>query len=172
MKSNIRSLYRQKLNKLRIENKYAEIGLIFFVMLLISIFFFMFRENNDVNRVIFFPEVTFASEIDEKIYSVEKRVLPYMSSLEENVELYVNELILGPIRPDHAEIIPKNTRLLSDFWPHGKVSDLYRLFREKDGFSERANVIVNEDGEIEFIRIYEIGELPDIIEILTFLREL
>ena len=66
----------------------------------------------------------------------------------------------------------KNTRLLSDFWPHGTVSDLYHLFKEKQGFSERANIIINEDQEIEFIRIYEIGELPDINEILTFLREL
>jgi peroxiredoxin len=66
----------------------------------------------------------------------------------------------------------KNTRLLSDFWPHGEVSDLYNLFRDKQGFSERANVIINKDQEIEFIRVYEIGELPDIDEILTFLREL
>ena len=66
----------------------------------------------------------------------------------------------------------KNTRLLSDFWPHGKVSELFHLFRENQGFSERANVIINEEQEIEFIRIYEIGTLPDIDEILTFLGEL
>jgi len=66
----------------------------------------------------------------------------------------------------------KNTRLLSDFWPHGKISDLYHIFIEKQGFSERANIIINEKQEIEFIRIYPIGELPDINEILTFLREL
>jgi len=66
----------------------------------------------------------------------------------------------------------KNTRLLSDFWPHGKIASLYNLFREKEGISERANVIVNENQEIEFVRIYKLGELPDINEILTFLREL
>jgi peroxiredoxin len=65
-----------------------------------------------------------------------------------------------------------NTRLLSDFWPHGKIADVYQIFREKEGFSERANIIVNEEREIEFIRIYEIGNLPNINEILTFLREL
>ena len=27
----------------------------------------------------------------------------------------------------------KNTRLLSDFWPHGKIASLYNLFREKEG---------------------------------------
>ena len=66
----------------------------------------------------------------------------------------------------------KHIRLLSDFWPHGKVAKLYNIFREKEGFSERANIIINENQENEFVRIYEIGELPDINEILTFLREL
>lgn len=66
----------------------------------------------------------------------------------------------------------KNTSLLSDFWPHGNIAILYRLFREKEGFSERANVIINEDQKIEFVRIYKLGELPDINEVLTILREL
>jgi peroxiredoxin len=64
----------------------------------------------------------------------------------------------------------RTTRLLSDFWPHGDVAKLYRIFREGDGFSERANIIINENQEIDFVRIYEISKLPDIREILTFLR--
>ncbi len=64
----------------------------------------------------------------------------------------------------------KHIRLLSDFWPHGKVAKLFGIFRDEGGFSERANIIINEDQEIEFVRIYEISELPDINEILTFLR--
>ena len=64
------------------------------------------------------------------------------------------------------------TRLLSDFWPHGKTAEIYNLFREKNGFSERANILINEKGKIEFIRIYEISELPDINEILTILRNI
>jgi len=64
----------------------------------------------------------------------------------------------------------KQTRILSDFWPHGKVAKLYGLFRDAEGFSERANILINENQEIEFIRIYELGELPDINEILTILR--
>ncbi len=66
----------------------------------------------------------------------------------------------------------KNTKILSDFWPHGKIAKLYKIFRENDGFSERANIIVNENQVIEFVRIYEISELPDINEILTFLRNM
>ena len=64
----------------------------------------------------------------------------------------------------------KQTILLSDFWPHGDIAKMYGIFREEDGISERANIIINENQEIEFVRIYELSELPDIKEILTFLR--
>jgi peroxiredoxin len=66
----------------------------------------------------------------------------------------------------------KNTRILSDFWPHGKIAELYRIFRKEDGISERANILVNEKQDIEFVRIYEISELPDLDEILTILRNM
>jgi len=65
-----------------------------------------------------------------------------------------------------------NTRLLSDFWPHGDIANMYGVFRQEEGFSERANVIINEEGKIEFFRVYELGQLPDIKEILIFLRNL
>ena len=63
-----------------------------------------------------------------------------------------------------------NIRLLSDFWPHGNVAEFFGIFREKDGFSERANIIIDEDQNIEYVQIYEISKLPDIDEIITFLR--
>ncbi|MBM3296281.1 MAG: redoxin domain-containing protein [Candidatus Aminicenantes bacterium] len=62
-------------------------------------------------------------------------------------------------------------RLLSDFWPHGLVAQSYDLFRAKEGFSERANVIVDDKGQVVFIRIYDIPQLPDVEELLAFLRK-
>ena len=62
------------------------------------------------------------------------------------------------------------TRLLSDFWPHGEIAEIYNIFRKDDGISERTNILINKQGKIEFIRIYEISQLPDITEILTILR--
>lgn len=61
------------------------------------------------------------------------------------------------------------TRLLSDFWPHGAVAKNYGIFREKDGFSERANIIIDENQDIIFTKVYEISQLPDIEEIKSFL---
>jgi peroxiredoxin len=69
------------------------------------------------------------------------------------------------------EIGIKATRLLCDFWPHGAVAHALGLFREEEGFSERANLIVDERGRVAFIRIYEIPQVPDIEEILAFLRK-
>jgi peroxiredoxin len=63
----------------------------------------------------------------------------------------------------------KNTRLLADFWPHGGVAKSMGILRA-EGFSERANVIVNEVGKITFVKVYPIRELPDIGEILRVLK--
>lgn len=59
--------------------------------------------------------------------------------------------------------------LLSDFWPHGETAQKYGLFREKEGFSERANVILDENGKVIWIKVYEISQLPDINEVIDFL---
>ena len=61
--------------------------------------------------------------------------------------------------------------LLSDFWPYGGVARAYGIFRDQNGFSERANIIIDENQRIAFAKIYEIPQLPDIQEIISFLRK-
>ena len=63
----------------------------------------------------------------------------------------------------------KNMRLLSDFWPHGEMAKSYGVFRDKDGFSERANIIVDEEQKVIFAKIYPTSQLPDFNEIFKFL---
>ena len=65
----------------------------------------------------------------------------------------------------------KNTRLLSDFWPHGEVAKSYSIFRDKDGFSERANIIIDEEQKVVFAKVYPTAQLPDFEEILKFLEK-
>ena len=65
----------------------------------------------------------------------------------------------------------EKTRLVSDFWPHGEVSKLYGVFREDDGYSERANIIIDEKGTVSFTRLYPVGQLPDIQEIIEVLNK-
>ena len=66
----------------------------------------------------------------------------------------------------------KETRLLADFWPHGGVARLYGVFREQDRLAHRSNIVVDENGNIAFSRIYEMSQLPDIDEIISSVKEL
>jgi peroxiredoxin len=63
----------------------------------------------------------------------------------------------------------KNTRLLSDFWPHGGVAKSLGILRA-EGVSERANIIVDEAGKVMFVKVYPIRQLPDIGEVLAALK--
>ena len=66
----------------------------------------------------------------------------------------------------------KTTRLLSDFWPHGRVARLYGVFREIDGISERANFVIDEYGNVGFVKVYGLSQLPDIEEVINVLKKL
>jgi peroxiredoxin len=62
--------------------------------------------------------------------------------------------------------------LLSDFHPHGEVAQKYGVFRQKEGFAERAIFIVDKQGKIAWVRTYEIPEQPDNEEFMNALRRL
>jgi peroxiredoxin len=103
-----------------------------------------------------------------------------MQALEANQDLFqsLNTVAVGvsvdtiPSKRAWAkELGITRTRLLADFWPHGAVAKLYSVFREKEGISERANIIVDESGKVVFFKVYEIGQLPDIQEIINFLKQ-
>ena len=62
--------------------------------------------------------------------------------------------------------------LLSDFHPHGEVAKKYGVFREKEGFSERAIFVIDKAGKIAWSKVYAIPELPKNDEVLTALSRL
>ena len=102
-----------------------------------------------------------------------------MRSLEENHSQFdeLNAVALGigvdsaPSNKAWAESMGiKNTKLLSDFWPHGAVAKAYGILRENDGFSERANILIDEKGKVIFAQTYPIAQQPDVEEILEALR--
>jgi len=64
----------------------------------------------------------------------------------------------------------EDTDLLADFWPHGEVAKKFGLFRSAEGFSERANIIIDEDGIVQFSKVYPIKEVPDFSEIIAELK--
>ena len=67
---------------------------------------------------------------------------------------------------------PISYDLLSDFHPHGEVAKKYGVFREKEGFSERAIFVIDKSGKIAWSKVYDIPELPENDEVLAELRRL
>lgn len=63
-----------------------------------------------------------------------------------------------------------NLKMLSDFWPHGGLAQKFEIFREEDGFSERANILINEAGKIVWAKKYAIDEVPDLEEVFDFIK--
>jgi len=61
--------------------------------------------------------------------------------------------------------------VLSDFWPHGKVSDTYGVLRS-DGTSERALFVIDKHGTIRYIDVHDINERPDLETLILELRKL
>jgi peroxiredoxin len=103
-----------------------------------------------------------------------------MQSLEKNKKVFdkLRTIAVGlsvdsvPCKAAWAKSINvKQTRLLADFWPHGNVAKTLGLFREQNGFSQRANIIIDKAGKVCFVKIYPIAELPDISEIIAFLTK-
>ncbi|HOD93870.1 MAG TPA: peroxiredoxin [Clostridia bacterium] len=104
-----------------------------------------------------------------------------MRALEANHERFekLNTVALGlsvdpvPGKLAWASVLRiKNTPLLSDFWPHGKAAKDYGIFLEDMGISERANVIIDEEGIVRWMKVYPISQLPDIEEVFKKLEEL
>jgi glutaredoxin len=60
--------------------------------------------------------------------------------------------------------------LLSDFWPHGSVANLYGVLRSADGKSERAIFVIDAEGTIRYIDIHPIDDRPDNEEVRKALR--
>lgn len=50
--------------------------------------------------------------------------------------------------------------LLSDFFPHGRVAQLYGVLRP-EGYSERAIFVIDKQGVIRYVDVHEIDDQPD-----------
>ena len=57
-------------------------------------------------------------------------------------------------------------KILADFEPKGQMAKDYELYNDDLGTSERANVVVDEEGNISWIKKYGSTELPSIDEVI------
>ena len=80
---------------------------VFAAFFLITLVFMMLDADRRIERVLFFPD-----EDGQKILG-ELRRLPVRENLDGNLELYIDELILGPGEIDLYRLFPEGVRLES-----------------------------------------------------------
>jgi peroxiredoxin len=104
-----------------------------------------------------------------------------MKALDDNFEWFEKQNVIPfgisidsvPTKEAWArELDIKRLRLLSDFNPFGAMAKSYGLFRDEDGFTERANVIIDEEGKVAFVKVYDLPELPDPEEIFRIIEQM
>ena len=61
--------------------------------------------------------------------------------------------------------------LLSDFWPHGAVGSKFGVFREKDGFSDRALFLIDKEGIIQYVDVVDAKEIPEIEPVIDLIQK-
>jgi peroxiredoxin len=71
-----------------------------------------------------------------------------------------------------AEKLGLKYPLLSDFHPKGKVATRYGLYIKNLGITNRATVIVGQDGIVKYVNIYEILQQRDNQELIQVLKNL
>lgn len=72
-----------------------------------------------------------------------------------------------PAKQKWADILLlENIHIVSDFFPFAEVTKAYGVFNEENGSSLRANVIIDEEGNVSFAKVYESSELPDVDELI------
>ena len=99
-----------------------------------------------------------------------------MRSLERNYERIQEKgdtVVIGlsvdpfPAKAKWADILDlKDLKIVSDFFPYAEVTKAYGFFNEENGASKRANVIIDEEGKVKWVKVYGGSELPDIEEVI------
>ena len=64
-----------------------------------------------------------------------------------------------------------NYPLLSDFWPHGAVAQLYGVLRD-DGRCERAIFVIDKQGIIRYVDVHDIDDQPSNVVLRNAIREI
>ncbi|QQL45645.1 redoxin domain-containing protein [Sulfuriroseicoccus oceanibius] len=61
--------------------------------------------------------------------------------------------------------------LLSDFWPHGKVTSEYGVLRS-DGTCERALMVIDKQGVLRYVDVHDINKRPPLEDLAAALADL
>jgi peroxiredoxin (alkyl hydroperoxide reductase subunit C) len=115
-----------------------------------------FRGDRDV-VLVFFP-LAFTGICQRELDEIRDHI-----GLFTNDDTAVLAISVGP-SPTHKVWATQrgyNFPVLSDFWPHGAVSQAYGVFNDDSGFANRGTFVVDRSGVVRFAECKQPGEARD-----------
>ena len=107
--------------------------------------------------------------------------LDHMRALELSYDSFIDQDIvpLGiNVDQEHSKsawakvINIEKLQMLSDYNPLGKIAKAYGIFYDELNASKRANILINKEGKVEWVKVYELSEIPDFKEVLEEISKL
>ncbi len=104
-----------------------------------------------------------------------------MRALELNYDRFIDKNIMPlgiNVDQEHSKsawakvINIQKLKMLSDYNPLGEVAKSYGIFNEKVNASGRANILIDEEGKVEWVKVYEMSEVPDFEEVFSEIAKL
>lgn len=131
---------------------------------------FVLKASPDRYKLLSFHPLAWTEVCAEQMKSLEANFHRFQELLTVPLGISIDSVPTKYAWANHLGI--KQLRMLSDFWPHGEVAKLFDIFRDKDGFSERANILIDQDRNVLWKKIYAISELPDIEEVMEKIQSI
>lgn len=63
-------------------------------------------------------------------------------------------------------------QMLSDYNPLGETAKAYGIFYPELNASKRANILIDQEGKVEWVKVYGLSEIPDFKDVLSTLSKL
>jgi peroxiredoxin len=127
-------------------------------------------EHKGKKILLSFHPLAWTSVCKEQMFQLDQR---YNKFTEKNVVPVGISVDPVPTKGAWAENIGiKDLKLLSDFWPHGALAKKLGIFNEEGGFSNRVNIILDEERKVIWTKVYPMRQVPDFEEVLAILKSL
>jgi len=110
------------------------------ILLLLSMIFFLFGGNEQTTRVLFFPRYRTADCVGEE------RVLPVKETTEQEIELLLKEILLGPFDVNSVSVVPRDVQLRTVML---RGNRLFVDFSEDIVFQDKYLIVVNKPAMID-----------------------
>jgi peroxiredoxin len=126
------------------------------------------------NMVLVFYPLDWTSTSAEQITAY-NRELGKFAALEAQVLGITVDSTWGHLAWQEKVVGTVNYPLLSDFYPHGEIAQMYGVFRTGNpasGINESAVFVIDKNGKIVFAQRYELGAAPDHRDVLEALERM